>query len=104
MTSGRAPDAACDENDAGDWGVVDDITEDAALLECWHSLPFEIPYAEFEAQMRSLKLRHERHRLTQWTLWLLETGWAWSGYATSMKSAAQYRHVALGLLLWLVRA
>ena len=85
-----------------DWVVTSDemMNEEKSLEECWRSLPFDIPYDEFRAQMLALKRKHQRGRFTNAAIWTAEVLWWLSGYATTALSALQYRSVVMGLFRW----
>lgn len=89
--------------DTDDWVVAETWTDEQLLTEAWTHLPFDLPYEEFRTHMLTLKRRQQRSRLTNATLWTLETMWWLSGYASSVMNAVQYRNLIVPLLLWLAQ-
>lgn len=90
-------------SDADEWVVTDALTEEQLLEEAWRHLPFDLPYEAFRTQMLTLKRKQQRSRITNTTLWTLETAWWLSGYASSVMNVVQYRNILVPLALWLAR-
>lgn len=66
------------------WTLVCVDSEEESLLECWRTLPFDLPYSTFRQQILTLRRQHEQsrwRRAWEWSLW----AWRWGVWLRSLQ-------------------